>query len=110
MRVIKHMMEFKALILMQNRMVADSKSGKGPSEATSVVKNPRARVQQEREELLIEIMGFRGLGETGDGFGEIELDTTRTFLANKAMTIYSGTTEVQNNIIAKRMLGLMDHQ
>lgn len=110
MRVVKHMMEFTALILMQDRMVTDSKSGRGPSEATSVVKNARARIQQEREELLIEIMGFRGLGQTGDGFSEIELDTTRTFLANKAMTIYSGTTEVQNNIIAKRMLGLMDHQ
>jgi alkylation response protein AidB-like acyl-CoA dehydrogenase len=40
----------------------------------------------------------------------VELDTTRAFLSNKAMTIFSGTTEVQNNIIAKRMLGLLDHQ
>jgi alkylation response protein AidB-like acyl-CoA dehydrogenase len=110
MRIVKHMMEFQALNLMQARMVAESKSGKGPSEATSVVKNARARILQEREELLIEIMGFRGLGQDGEGFEQVELDTTRCFLSNKAMTIYSGTTEVQNNIIAKRMLGLMDHQ
>ena len=83
---------------------------KGPSEATSILKNARARILQEREELLIEILGFRGLGQGGDGFSEIEIDTTRCFLSNKAMTIYSGTSEVQNNIIAKRMLGLMDHQ
>jgi alkylation response protein AidB-like acyl-CoA dehydrogenase len=35
---------------------------------------------------------------------------TRAFLGNKAMTIYSGTTEVQNNVIAKRIIGLLDHQ
>lgn len=110
MRIVKHMMELKALTLMQAQMTEESKSGKGPSEATSVAKNARARIRQEREELLVEIMGFRGLGQKGDDFSELELGTTRTFLANKAMTIYSGTTEVQNNIIAKRMLGLLDHQ
>ena len=75
-----------------------------------VAKNSRARIQQEREELLIEIMGLKGLGWEGDGFAKAELETTRAFLSNKAMTIFSGTTEVQNNIIAKRMLGLLDHQ
>jgi alkylation response protein AidB-like acyl-CoA dehydrogenase len=109
-RIIKHMMEFKALTLMQARMVEEAKANKGPSEATSVAKNSRARIQQEREELLIEIFGFRGLGQDGEGFTDVELDTTRAFLSNKAMTIFSGTTEIQNNIIAKRMLGLLDHQ
>ena len=109
-RIIKHMMEFKALTLMQARMVLEAKANKGPSEATSIAKNSRARIQQEREELLIEIMGYRGLGQSGEGFTDVELDTTRAFLSNKAMTIFSGTTEVQNNIIAKRMLGLLDHQ
>ncbi|WP_204349262.1 hypothetical protein, partial [Klebsiella pneumoniae] len=79
-----HMMELKSLLLMQAHMTEESKSGKGPSEATSVAKNARARIRQEREELLIEIMGFRGLGQTGDDFSELELGTTRTFLANKA--------------------------
>ena len=61
-------------------------------------------------ELLVEIFGEQGLGWSGDQFKQDELDTTRAFLSNKAMTIFSGTTEIQNNIISKRMLGLMDHQ
>jgi alkylation response protein AidB-like acyl-CoA dehydrogenase len=109
-RIIKHMMEYKSLRLMQQRMLDETKAGQGPSEFTSVAKNARARIQQEREELLVEIFGEQGLGWQGDGFKQTELDTTRAFLSNKAMTIFSGTTEIQNNIIAKRMLGLLDHQ
>jgi alkylation response protein AidB-like acyl-CoA dehydrogenase len=109
-RIIKHMMEFRALKLMQQRMLDETRAGQGPSEFTSVAKNSRARIQQEREELLVEIFGEQGLGWQGDQFKQDELDTTRAFLSNKAMTIFSGTTEIQNNIIAKRMLGLMDHQ
>ena len=109
-RVIKHMMDFRSLQLMQQRMLDETKAGQGPSEFTSVAKNARARIQQEREELIVEIMGLKGLGWEGEGFTQAELETTRAFLSNKAMTIFSGTTEVQNNIIAKRMLGLLDHQ
>ena len=103
-------MNFKSLTLMQQRMLDETKAGQGPSEATSVAKNARAAAQQEREELLVEIMGYQGLGWEGEGYTPIELQTTRAFLSNKAMSIYSGTHEIQNNIIAKRMLGLLDHQ
>jgi alkylation response protein AidB-like acyl-CoA dehydrogenase len=111
-RIIKHMMEFRSLRLMQQRMLDETKAGQGPSEFTSVAKNARARIQQEREEMMIEIFGQQGLGwgAAGDQFKQEEIDTTRAFFSNKAMTIFSGTTEVQNNIIAKRMLGLLDHQ
>jgi alkylation response protein AidB-like acyl-CoA dehydrogenase len=109
-RIIKHMMDLRSLELMQRRMLDETKAGQGPSEFTSVAKNARARIHQEREELVIEIMGLKGLGWEGEGFTQAELDTTRAFLSNKAMTIFSGTSEVQNNIIAKRMLGLLDHQ
>jgi len=110
MRIIRHMMAYKNLTLLQQRMLEETKAGQGPSAATSVVKNARAHTQQEREELLIEIMGYQGLGWTGDGFKDMELETTRAFLSNKAMSIYSGTSEVQWNIVAKRILGLRDHQ
>ena len=110
MRVVRHMMAFKSLTLLQQRMLDETKGGQGPSASTSVVKNARAHLQQEREELLVEIMGYQGLGWEGEGFSSPELETTRAFLSNKAMSIYSGTSEIQNNIIAKRILGLRDHQ
>jgi alkylation response protein AidB-like acyl-CoA dehydrogenase len=109
-RVAKHMMDFRSLQLLQKRMLDETKDGRGPSESASVIKNAKARLTQEREELLIEIMGVQGLGWDGEEFSQVEKDTTRVFLFDKAMSIYSGTTEIQNNIIAKRTLGLLDHQ
>jgi hypothetical protein len=50
-RIIKHMMEYKSLRLMQQRMLDETKAGQGPSEFTSVAKNARARIQQERRGL-----------------------------------------------------------
>ena len=59
---------------------------------------------------LIEIKGLQGLGWDGDGFDTPELEAVRGWLFGKATTIYGGSTEIQNNIIAKRVLGMLDHQ
>jgi alkylation response protein AidB-like acyl-CoA dehydrogenase len=48
------------------------------------------------------------MGWEGDGFAEDELSTTRQWLRSKANSIEGGTSEVQLNIIAKRILGLPD--
>ena len=49
-----------------------------------------------------------GLGWQGEGFDADELDGTRNFLGERAASIYSGSNEIQRNIIAKRVLGLPD--
>ena len=41
-------------------------------------------------------------------FSEQELQSTRDWLYYRAASIYSGSNEVQRNIIAKRVLGLPD--
>ena len=69
-----------------------------------------AELGQERAELTLEIMGNQGLGWEGEGFEEFELGAVRGWLGGKAFTIYGGSSEIQNNIIAKRMLGMLDHQ
>ena len=56
------------------------------------------------------MMGNQGLGWEGEGFTRDELDTVRGWLGGKATTIYGGSAEIQNNIISKRVLGLLDHQ
>ena len=42
------------------------------------------------------------------GFDKEDIDQTRDWLRSKANSIEGGTTEVQYNIIAKRVLGLPD--
>jgi alkylation response protein AidB-like acyl-CoA dehydrogenase len=55
-------------------------------------------------------MGTQGLGWEGATFEQNELDATRNWLSGKAQSIYGGSNEIQSNIIAKRVLGLLDHQ
>ena len=109
-RVVNNMMDARALQLTLLRAAAESKGNQGPSAATSILKNAASKIGQERAELLIEIMGQQGLGWDGKGFSREEIETTRAWLGGKATTIYGGSHEIQNNIIAKRILGLLDHQ
>jgi alkylation response protein AidB-like acyl-CoA dehydrogenase len=53
-------------------------------------------------------MGSQMLGWQGEGFEVDELDATRAWLRTKANSIEGGTSEVQLNIIAKRVLSLPD--
>jgi alkylation response protein AidB-like acyl-CoA dehydrogenase len=109
-RIIRHQMEAKAFMLTLMRAQAEAKGNAGPSAATSIMKNVGSKVGQERAELAVEIMGSQGLGWEGDGFKDYELAQVRNWLGGKATTIYGGSAEIQNNIIAKRILGLLDHQ
>jgi len=109
-RVAQHQMDAKAFALTIARAQAEAKSNMSPSATTSIMKNAGSRLQQDRAELLLEIMGSQGLGWEGEGFARDEIESTRAWLGGKAVTIYGGTYEIQNNIIAKRILGLLDHQ
>ena len=48
------------------------------------------------------------MGWEGEGFEPGELTATRQWLRSKANSIEGGTSEVQLNVIAKRVLGLPD--
>ncbi|RMD83558.1 MAG: acyl-CoA dehydrogenase, partial [Candidatus Dadabacteria bacterium] len=41
-----------------------------------------------------------------DRMARTDVDWARDFLWSRSETIYSGTSEIQRNIIAKRVLGL----
>jgi len=107
-RVIDFKMSSKAFGLTQQRAAEENSSSDAPGEATSIFKLYGATLARERQDLLVTLMGFRGLGWDGDGFTEEEVGAMRSFLASRAVTIYGGTNEVQQNIIAKRVLGLPD--
>ena len=61
-----------------------------------------------REQLMLTIRGPQSLGWEGEGFAKDELDQTRTWLRSRANSIEGGTSEIQLNIIAKRVLNLPD--
>ena len=109
-RIADFEIRWSAFLLTARRAMEESKAAGGVSEISSVLKKLGTKLGQERSELMIEIMGLQGLGWEGDGFSDAELAGVRAWLFGKATTIYGGSTEIQNNIIAKRVLGMLDHQ
>jgi alkylation response protein AidB-like acyl-CoA dehydrogenase len=106
-RTTSHLMERQALVLTMKR-AAEVRGAAGPNTTTSILKNVSSKVGQDRAELIVEMMGANGLGWEGDAFAGDELAAVRQWLSGKATTIYAGSWEIQNNIIAKRILGLPD--
>ena len=86
--------------------VAEAKGNASPGNTASVLKNSATAIAQTRAELTLEIMGHQGLGWEGEAFTPEEVETVRGWLSGKAMSIYGGSFEIQNNIISKRILGL----
>ncbi len=107
-RLTAHLMDGKAHGLTLARAAAEARGNAGPGNTPSVLKNSATNVAQTRAELTLEYMGFQGLGWSGEDFGPEELEAVRGWLYGKAMSIYGGSAEIQNNIISKRILGLPD--
>ena len=85
-----------------------AKAGHQPGPESSLFKVYATELNQRRYELLVRLAGPQGLGWEGPGFEADELERTRDWLRSRANTIEGGTSEVQRNIIAKRVLGLPD--
>jgi alkylation response protein AidB-like acyl-CoA dehydrogenase len=108
-RLTLHLMETRALALTGERMALEARSNRGPTAASSVLKNQGSINRKERAELTVEIMGHQGLGwEAGEAFKRDEVAAIKTMLRSKSGTIAGGSQEVQWNIISKRILGLPD--
>ncbi len=85
-----------------------AKAGQKPGPESSILKYYGTELNQRRHELVQSILGPRALGWEGEGFDPRELKATREWLRSRANTIEGGTSEIQLNIIAKRVLGLPD--
>jgi acyl-CoA dehydrogenase len=107
-QIARHIMNDRAFGLTVARTQLESKSTKAPSFASSMFKYYGTEQNKKRYELLLQTMGNRMLGWEGEGFDQRELVNTRAWLRSKANSIEGGTSEVQLNIIAKRVLGLPD--
>jgi acyl-CoA dehydrogenase len=88
------------------RNVDNIKAGHRPGPESSMFKVYGTELNQRREELMLRIRGPQALGWEGPGFSSEECDKTRDWLRSRGNTIEGGTSEVQLNIIAKRVLEL----
>ena len=109
MRIVNHLMGAKAHGLTLARIAAEARGNAQVTAAASILKNSATAVAQTRAELTLEIMGHQGVGWEGDEFTGEETQTVRNWLFGKAMSIYGGSFEIQNNIISKNILGLPEH-
>ena len=98
----------EAFALTSQRSLEESKKGQGPTATSSMLKNYGCELNKRRYELLLQALGSCALGWEGSGFKSEELTVTREWLRSKANSIEGGTSEVQLNVIAKRVLGLPD--
>ncbi len=106
--ILVHSMDDRAFGLTVRRHTEESQSTQAPSFVSSMFKLYGTEQNKKRYELMLEAMGTQMLGWEGEGFGDDELTHTRAWLRTKANSIEGGTSEVQLNIIAKRVLGLPD--
>ncbi|HMO43207.1 MAG TPA: acyl-CoA dehydrogenase family protein, partial [Phenylobacterium sp.] len=107
-RIIEHRMEAQSFQLTVRRAADEAKSNASPSAATSIMKYAGAKIAQDRNELMVEALGHQGLGWDGEGFAEPELALVRASLRSKGNSIEGGTSEINLNVVSKRVLGLPD--
>ena len=107
-QIAQNEIDTRAFLLTVQRSRDAAKAGHQPGPESSLFKVYATELNQRRYELLVRIAGPNGLGWEGPGFEPDELERTREWLRSRANTIEGGTSEVQRNIIAKRVLGLPD--
>ncbi len=108
-RIAQTEMDTKCFTLTLQRTREAAKAGHQPGPETSIFKIYGTELNQRRSSLMVEMAGPQGLGwESGAGFEEEEVERTRNWLRSRGNSIEGGTSEVQLNIIAKRVLGLPD--
>ena len=109
--VLKYEMDNRAFRLSQRRAVEESDGGT-PGPVTSIFKVYGSELQQTYYDMKLKMRGVQGYPDTLTGehatFSADELESTKNWLFYRAASIYSGSNEVQRNIIAKRVLGLPD--
>ena len=109
-RITDHKMYAKAFSLTVQRQTEQAKAGQAVGHTASILKYAAAKMNQDRHELLIEALCTEGLGWEGEGFDKGAKKVTRQWLRSKGNSIEGGTSEINLNVIAKRVLGLKEHQ
>jgi alkylation response protein AidB-like acyl-CoA dehydrogenase len=107
-RIAQLTMDKIALDLTIARTKEAAKLGHQPGAESSIFKYYATELNKDRYSLLMNVLGPDALGWEGEGFDPEDLRATRDWLRSRGNSIEGGTSEIQLNIIAKRVLGLPD--
>ncbi|WP_394208575.1 acyl-CoA dehydrogenase family protein [Pseudomonas putida] len=92
--------------LTVQRMGEEARAGLDISAIMAIMKLVHTEQERDKFEILLDALGYRALGVEGEPFSGQELAITRGWLNSYALTISGGSSEVQLNVIAKRVLNL----
>ena len=106
--IVQNEMDTRAFGLTVQRAADVARAGDQPGPDSSMFKIYGTEVNMRRHEILVRTMGPQATGWQGSGFDEDELELTKAWLRTRGNSIEGGTSEIQLNIIAKRVLGLPD--
>ena len=102
--IIRHEMDAWAFALTMERVKDEAKAGHGVGALSSMLKYYGTELNKARNELMMSVQGTDGLAWEGEASNNGALP--RSWLRSRANSIEGGTSEVQLNIIAKRVLDL----
>ncbi|MBM4362017.1 MAG: acyl-CoA dehydrogenase family protein [Deltaproteobacteria bacterium] len=105
-RTAQLLMDQACFQLTVQRTADGARAGRRPGAESSLFKIYGTELNQRRQELLCSLRGPESLGWEGPGFDPEAVDQTRDWLRSRGNTIEGGTSEVQLDIIAKRVLDL----
>ena len=104
--IARNEMKQEAMKMLVRRINDRIRTGAHPGPESSILKLAGTELNQERWELAVDILGLDGVGWGGDGFSERDQALTRHLFRSRGNTIEGGSSEVQRNIVALRVLGL----
>ena len=105
-RIAQFAIEAAAMRWSGARMVAKMRKGIPLGNEPSVVKNFQAEMRQRRGDMVMEILGAYSQLVRGSKLAVDEGDWVYDMLRSRGATIEMGTSEINRNIIAERILGL----
>ena len=109
-KVVVAEMEEHAYNLTVQRLTQEMQAGQNNFGLMSIMKLVHTEQEKTKFELLLDAMGYRALGWEDDNFTDQEQAVNRAWLNSFSQTIAGGSSEVQLNVIAKRILQLPENK
>ncbi|MCB1731243.1 MAG: acyl-CoA dehydrogenase family protein [Halieaceae bacterium] len=104
--IAQYQLDTLAFAATMTRVGDEAKAGQGLGAASSIFKYYGTELNKRRNELNLAALGEQALGWEGEAYRDGQV--SRDWLRSKGNSIEGGTSEIQLNIIAKRVLGLPD--